>query len=121
MIYVSYESYKSEEGFGGNSLTEEQFIAQRKKAQGFVDLITFDRIHKMAPEDIPDNVKDAVCSLTEWLKTFDDGGGGALKASETIKSQSVTYVRDAGASKDSEMYKIAMGYLEHSPLTYRGF
>ena len=121
MVYADFAYYQSADGFCGTKLTETQFNEYRVKAQSFVDMITFHRIEEvgMTEEEIPVYVKNTVCALSEYMKRFDDDGG-AIKASETISKQSVSYFREQGSSKESEMLKVAMSYLDGTWLAYRG-
>lgn len=121
MVYADFAYYQSADGFCGTLLTESKFNEYRVKAQAFIDMITFRRIEEvgMTEEEIPVYVKNAVCALAEYMKKFDDDGG-AIKASETISKQSVSYFREQGASKESEMLKVAQSYLDGTWLAYRG-
>lgn len=121
MNYADYAYYKSKDGFAGTRLTEDQFLEYRTQAQGFVAMITFRRIEEvgMTEEDIPAYVKNAVCAIADYLKAYDDNGG-ALKASETVSKHSVTYLREQGTTKESEMLRLAGMYLDGTWLAYRG-
>lgn len=124
MNYVEYDYYKSEAGFGGTKLTEEQFNHNRKKAQAFLDRITFHRIEQWGPtqSELPDYIRDAVCDLAEQIQSFSEAGaGGWLKASETVGKQSVHYLHESGATQETELMKCAMHYIHGTPFAYRGY
>lgn len=123
MNYVEYEYYKSGSGFGGTKLTEEQFLRNRKKAQAFVDRITFHRIEiwKLTESEIPDYIRDAVCELAEKYQYFSESGSaGGLKTSESVGKQSVQYQYETGASQETVLMKCAMQYLHGTKFAYRG-
>lgn len=121
MHYADYTYYAAKYGFAGTKLNEAQFLTYRNQAQGFVAMITFHRIEEsgITEDEIPNAVKNAVCAVAEYLKAYDDNGG-TLKASETVSKHAVTYYREQGTSKESEMRKIAGVYLDGTWLAYRG-
>lgn len=126
MNYVEYEYYKSDAGFGGTKLTEAQFVNNRKKAQSFIDRITFHRIELwgLTESEIPDYIRDAVCDLAEQIQAFSESGtgsGGGLKTSESVGKQSVQYSYESGATQESVMYKCAMHYIHGTKFAYRGY
>ncbi len=124
MIYADYDYYKSEDGFAGTKLTEAEFKANRKNAQAFVDRVTFHRIELwgLTETEIPDYIRDAVCSLCEKMQTFEEmGGAGGLKTSESVGKQSVHYQFATGATRESILMDTAMHYLHSTPFAYRGF
>lgn len=123
MNYVEYEYYKSGSGFGGTKLTEEQFVRNRKKAQAFVDRLTFHRIEiwNLTESEIPDYIRDAVCELAEQYQSFSESGAsGGLKTSESVGKQSVQYQYETGASQETVLMKCAMQYLHGTKFAYRG-
>ena len=124
MIYADYDYYKSDVGFAGTKLTETEFKANRKNAQAFVDRVTFHRIELwgLTEAEIPDYIRDAVCSLCEKMRALEEmGGAGGLKTSETVGKQSVHYQFAAGATRESILMDTAMHYLHSTPFAYRGF
>lgn len=124
MIYADYDYYKSDSGFGGNKLSEEEFNANRKSAQAFVDRVTFHRVelYGLTEAEIPDYIRDAVCALAEKIQALEQmGGAGGLKTSETVSKQSVHYQFAAGTTRESILMDTAMHYLHSTPFAYRGF
>ena len=61
--YITYDEYKA---FGG-SLDESAFAISERRAQRFVDAITFERIKKLTI--IPDEVKEFI---VECMREMDD-------------------------------------------------
>lgn len=126
MNYVEYDYYRSNSGFAGAMLTEAQFLNNRKKAQAFIDRITFHRIDlwKLTEDEIPDYIRDAVCALAEQYQAFSDTGaavGGGLKTSESVGKQSVHYQYEAGATQESVLMKCAMHYIHGTKFAVRGY
>lgn len=124
MIYADYDYYKSEDGFAGTKLTETEFKGNRKNAQAFVDRVTFHRIELwgLTEAEIPDYIRDAVCSLCEKMRALEEmGGAGGLKTSEAVGKQSVHYQFAAGTTRESILMDTAMHYLHSTPFAYRGF
>ena len=124
MIYADYDYYKSDAGFAGTKLTEVEFKANRKNAQAFVDRVTFHRIELwgLTEAEIPDYIRDAVCSLCEKMQALEEmGGAGGLKTSESVGKQSVHYQFATGATRESILMDAAMHYLHSTPFAYRGF
>ena len=124
MIYADYDYYKSDVGFAGTKLTEAEFKATRKNAQAFVDRVTFHRIELwgLTEAEIPDYIRDAVCSLCEKMRALEEmGGAGGLKTSEAVGKQSVHYQFAAGTTRESILMDTAMHYLHSTPFAYRGF
>ena len=124
MIYADYDYYKSDAGFAGTKLTEAEFKANRKNAQAFVDRVTFHRIELwgLTEAEIPDYIRDAVCSLCEKMQTLEEmGGAGGLKTSESVGKQSLHYQFATGATRESILMDTAMHYLHSTPFAYRGF
>lgn len=119
MSYVDYDYYKSDAGFTGVALDERQFMQYRKRAEEFIDAVTFKRLHAYTPERIPECVKDAVCELAEWLNNYDETGG-QVKQSETVGSYSVTYSKPRTVRKEDDMLRIVRMHLSGSDLLYRG-
>lgn len=124
IIYVDYDYYKSKSGYGGSKLTEEQFARNLKKAQAFVDRITFRRIEtwNLTESEIPDYIKDAVCAVSEQMQAFAESEkNGALKTSESVGKQSVSYQYASGATQESILAECAMSYLHGTKFAYRGY
>lgn len=126
MNYVDYDYYISSEGFGGTKLTAQEFFNNRKKAQAFVDRITFHRIElwKLTEDEIPDYIRDAVCDLAEQYQAISEAGmgtGGGLISSESVGKQSVHYQYESGATQETVLMKCAMNYIHGTKFAYRGY
>lgn len=124
MIYADYDYYKSDSGFCGKQLSEEEFNVNRKSAQAFVDRVTFHRVELwgLTEAEIPDYIRDAVCALCEKMQALEEmGGAGGLKTSESVGKQSVHYQFAAGATRESILMDTTMHYLHSTPFAYRGF
>lgn len=113
MVYVDYTYYT--EQFGGQSVPEAAFFALSKKASGYLDYVTFNRLRKL--QNPPDEAKDACCALLELLYKAEEEGGKAI-ASETVGKHSVSYVEQESIKQ--QMYSLASQYLAHTGLMYRG-
>ena len=88
------------------------------------DILFIDEIHRLnrVVEEIPDYIRDAVCSLCEKMRALEEmGGAGGLKTSESVGKQSVHYQFAAGATRESILMDTTMHYLHSTPFAYRGF
>lgn len=86
--------------------------------------MTFHRIELwgLTEAEIPDYIRDAVCSLCEKMRALEEmGGAGGLKTSEAVGKQSVHYQFAAGTTRESILMDTAMHYLHSTPFAYRGF
>lgn len=119
MRYVSFTYYESDTGYSGTKLHERQFNTFGRHAEEFVDAMTFRRLRSAKKDDIPAEVKNAVCELAEWLHEFDKNGGKTIQ-SETSGNYAVSYQCRKMGSKENDMMRIVYTHLSGSPLLYRG-
>lgn len=114
--YVDYKYYR--EAFHGASMNETEFLNAEIEAEAFVNAATFGRIRKL--EEIPDCVKDAICSAADVMQEYIKGRESNI-SSESNDGYSVTY-RAALKSEDCEkaMKTKVKRHLSGTGLTYGG-
>lgn len=123
--YVNYEYYR--ESFLGNAIPEESFDRIAKSASAFIREITFDRV---SPDDIPEDVKDAVCAVCETVyqeeERIQKSGSSQEVKSMSTDGESVSYITEGSDGKSrgdvmwEKKYAVARQYLIHTGLLYRG-
>src|SRR5699024_272870 len=116
-MYADYTFYNN--NWGGN-VTEKEFDKLALKAKSVVDLYTFDRVKKR--DEIPDEVKYAMCELKDYEKQLEDTGGKEI-AGEKTASHSVTYAvskQDSNRAIKSKQKDIVRRWLVNTDLMYRG-
>lgn len=112
--YVDYEYYVK--AFLGTAIPESSFPALEKKAEAFLNRITFGRVKRL-PE-IPNEVKDAICAMAEYNFREDKKTPGVR--SENIDGYSVSYGDSTETSRNAELYSVAKNYLSDTGLLHRG-
>lgn len=118
MVYADYEYYT--EQYLGNKISEADFPKYARWASKMIDRLTFDRTSKLAEEEIPDGVRDAVCSAAEcnfdWVAEKSRG-----VKSESNDGYSVTYTDVEGdAQAFNDILSNVRMYLLPTGLLYRG-
>lgn len=113
MAYVDYTYYK--ETFKGSSIPEAAFDGWEVQAEAYIDMITFGRIDA---DNVSNEVKKAVCAVSEKAKQLHDDGG--IKTSETVGNHSVAYKIEDSASTMSKLKVAASVHLCNTGLLYRG-
>ncbi|NFR85807.1 MULTISPECIES: hypothetical protein [unclassified Clostridium] len=114
--YIDYNFYK--ESYGGASVPQGSFLRFSIKASTYIDKITFGRVKKL--EDIPTEVKFAVCSTMEVMKKIEDDGG--VISSESEGKHSVSYVDGISTmSEEKKINETATLFLANTGLLYKGF
>jgi hypothetical protein len=124
-VYTDYTYYSGT--FLGTAIASADFARLALRASEIIDQITFNRTAAivLAATDTAtiDLIKMATCAVAETYQTNEaDGSGGGIK-SESIGSNSVTYVDGAKATL-SDMVRLsraAVLYLDSTGLMYRGF
>ena len=104
-------------------IPEAAFSSVILRASIYLKYITFGRIDDT---EIPEEVRLAVCAVSEVMYKADAEGEQKEKKSETVGNVSVSYVteqqdgqtREAAAAK--KQYAVAYPYLIHTGLLYRG-
>lgn len=112
--YVDFKYYK--ESFHGTQIPERDFPKHEMQAEAFLRRITFGRIKRL-PE-IPDEVKNAICSMAE--ASFQEGKKTPGIRSENKDGYSVVYGDSGTKSMNDEMYQTARNYLSDTGLLFRG-
>lgn len=113
MVYADYTYYT--EQFGGQNVPEAAFLSLARKANNYLDYVTFGRLRSLQNQS--DEAKDACCALVELLYKAEEEGGKAI-ASETVGKHSVSYVEQESIKQ--QMYSLVSQYLAHTGLMYRG-
>ena len=119
MEYCTYEFYT--DTYGGTTIQESAWKRNEIQARALIDRITFGRLKKAgfaSVDDIPEEVKFAVCAAAEYSAQAEQNGGRTI-ASETTSKHSVSY-GDTDSSVESGMMRSAMRFLSGSRWTYRG-
>ena len=119
MAYADYAFYV--EQYKGARISVQEFPVLSERASEYIDYIT-----KGKATDT-DAVKRACCAMAESLQmaekvyTTAAQGTGEI-ASESVGSYSVTYRSGADVARESEaeLHRIALRYLAHTGLLYRG-
>ncbi|NFS12786.1 hypothetical protein FDE77_16355 [Clostridium botulinum] len=113
--YVDYNFYK--ESYGGTSVPQGSFLRFSVKASAYIDKITFGRVKRL--ENIPTEVKFAICSTMDCMKKIEDDGG--VISSESEGNHSVSYVDGISTmSEEKKLYETAILFLADTGLLYRG-
>ena len=133
MIYADFPCYQ--DGYCGTTITDAMaFRTAAARASEYMDSVTFGRIRPdMLHSPLAPAIQNCCCALAEAMVTYQLNGTTAAessaKKSETQHSYSVTYatpVETLGALLGSNatiqdyLYQIAMRYLGHTGLLYRG-
>lgn len=116
--YVDHEYYFSV--YGGTKVQVSDFTRREIIARTYLDWYTFNRVKyklELDPEySVPDEIKNCMCMLMDYLKTYEDNGNAVI-ASETVSKHSISY---ATKSSDEEIRGIVNRFLGGTPWTYRG-
>lgn len=116
MQYCTYQWYT--EVYGGSAVQEDTFTRVSARVQALIDRITFNRIKSLPENEIPDEVRWAVCSGVDFAYQAEANDGHTV-VSETVSKHSVTY-GDAVKSVEAGVIRCARTYLDGTGLTYRG-
>ena len=100
MRYCSYDFYQEE--YGGN-MPETFFSKLSIEASAYIKRNTYNNIEE---NNIPEEVKLCMCSITETLYKLEKRKG---KSSESVGSWSVNY--QTYEEDDKELYNILINYL----------
>lgn len=112
--YADYDYYINE--YGSRKIPEEMFGFYAKKAEAFLNMITFDRIKRL--EEVPELVKDAVCEMADIAYQYSKKPCGVR--SEDIDGYKVAYNDSGSKQMNVEMTRAARLYLENTGLLYKG-
>ena len=116
-MYATYSYYK-DKYFG--KLDSGDFYANVKRACAEIDHVTFGRCKKMSEQEIPDEVRDAVCAIVDLLYRFESARGAEI-ASESNDGVSVSY-RDISDKRkqEQEIRQTLHTFLAPTGLMFRG-
>lgn len=104
--YITYEEYKEL----GGTLSEDVFLLTERKAQRYLDYITFDRIPKL-PE-IPEVVKEALVEYMNILNTIDSNQGNLVGLTQySNKMETFTFNTQGDTQLNSKLVNVAKFYL----------
>ncbi|MGI6663887.1 MAG: hypothetical protein ACOX3W_00450 [Christensenellaceae bacterium] len=119
-MYADYEYYTAK--YGGTIVKESEFPVYEKRAEAYLNMITFGNI-----DDVTDEVKMACCAVVDTYKRHELSADATLNgniSSEKSGSYSVSYTTgelDAQINKNrAELYDSALLYLANTGLLYRG-
>lgn len=133
MIYADFPYYQ--DGYCGTAITDAvTFRTAAARASEYMDSITFGRIRPdMLHSPLAPAIQNCCCALAEAMVTYQlhgtASGESGTKKSETQHNYSVTYTTPvetlgsllgSNATIQDYLYQIAMRYLGHTGLLYRG-
>lgn len=115
--YVDYNYYH--DTYSGKLIDADSFSHAEKEAEAYMDAITFGRVRRL--DEIPECVKDAICSAAEIMHQYLDGRMSPAK-SESNDGYSITYADAMTDARCQSSMKIAMRrHLANTGLMYRGW
>ena len=106
--YITYTEYKEL----GGTVSETNFPNYERKAQRFIDYITFDRIKKLTT--VPDEVKEVITEFIDRYFNFDTNVKNSDSNNLSQYSNGVetfTYRRQTESSLNSDLYNLAISWL----------
>lgn len=114
-VYADYEFYT--DTYLGTAISSANFGKLALRASAVIDRITFNRI--IAETDA---IKMATCAVAEEIQNNEKNGNSGIQ-SESIGSNSVTYVKGAKATltDDQKLEQAARLYLDSTGLMFKGF
>ena len=113
---VDYAYYK--DVYGGE-LNEQDFRKQEQKAEAYVNAITFGRIYAPLPDATVQQVKTAICALTDEYQTITKISETGAVSSESVATWKKTY-RGPEKSSEQRLQATAQLYLATTGLLYCG-
>jgi hypothetical protein len=120
--YTSFSYYANEYCCGKPVVESADFHKLLIKAQGIMDMYTFNRLKENA--EIVDEVQNCCCELVECINTYENGISEKPSgvSSEKIKNYSVTYESTENMKQrfDNEVANIVHKWLGGTGLLYRG-
>lgn len=104
--YITYDEYKA---FGG-SLDESAFAISERRAQRFVDAITFERIKKLTiiPDEVKEFIVECMREMDDWDNKQKENGGNVASYSNGVES--ITYSDADKTFEDVKQYLIKVAY-----------
>lgn len=105
--YITYEEYKELSG----KVSEDVFSKILRKAQRFLDNITFNRIQHLTK--IPYPVKEVLAEFIDKLYLVESSSGdtGAVASSYSNGVESITFREDVAKQVQKELVHIAVSWL----------
>lgn len=105
--YITYDEYKELSG----KVSEDVFSKILRKAQRFLDSITFNRIKYLTK--IPYSVKEVLAEFIDKMYFVDSSSGdtSAVASSYSNGVESITFKEDANKQVQKEMVQIAVSWL----------
>ena len=109
MAYNSYITYDEYVELGGN-LSEDDFPLFERKAQRYLDHITFDRIKSLTI--IPDEVKEVLVEFIDHYSSFNaQNMDGQVISKYSNDVETITYRRETENEVNRVLYKLARTWL----------
>ena len=118
-MYADYVYYK--DTYRGNRITESEWPALSRRADSYLDTITYGRLQQGWP--LTDDIRMAACALADTLYQQQTEQTAAGIKSESTGSQSVTYETDQERRRrqSAACLEAVDGYLPRwHPLRYAG-
>jgi hypothetical protein len=122
-VYADYTFYTTD--YLGTAISSANFARLALRASAVIDQLTFNRAAAviLADEDAETvlAIQNATCAVAEEYQTIENSGGIGIK-SESIGSNSVTYVEGSKQTQTQErrLSNSAKTYLGLTGLMYRG-
>ncbi len=116
MPYATFEDYTKD--FFGDIIPKESFSKFEYKARLELDRFTFGRLKGL--QKIPEEAKQCVCEMTEYLYSEAQKSHSGI-SSESTDGYSVTYQKEkSGNVINKDLYQIAEKHLIMTGLLFRG-
>ena len=113
--YATWKDYIKYRAGSEPVIAEADFPLWSKRASVRLDLLTFDRLHdKKTLKNHREAVIEAVCEIAEFLVKIDEFKG---LTSLSVTGHSLSFDKK---QNDSVVSEVAMRYLAHTGLLYRG-
>lgn len=105
--YITYDEYVELSG----KVSEDVFSKILRKAQRFLDTITFNRIPHLTK--VPYSVKEVLAEFIDRLYLMESGSGdtSAVASSYSNGVESITFRNDADKQVQKELVRIAINWL----------
>lgn len=115
-MIVSYDYYAD---IYGGDLSEQEFNRQAKKAEAYLNTITFGRINTQLPDKVMKQVQTAICALVDDYQAITKTADTGIVASESVSTWKKTY-RGPEKSTEQRLQSTALLYLAATGLLYCG-
>lgn len=116
-MYVDFDYYS--ESYGGSLISSADFGYYERKAESYINAVTFGRV---SADSLTDDIKDAVCDVSEMFFRAGKNPSANGITSEKIGDYSVSYggVTSGNPEFKSLLYAAVKLRLGNTGLLYRG-